>query len=109
MSQIDRILHDDSGSGLGWFFVGAALGVAVGMLLAPKSGSETRRYLVDKAGTGRDAVGGFGRDVVDRGKELYDKGRELAGEASELFERGRRLARGENPPPATPAPSGETA
>jgi gas vesicle protein len=106
MSEVDRILNEDSGSGIGWFFVGAALGVAIGMLLAPKSGSDTRRFIADKAGAGRDAVTGVGRTVADRGKEYYEKGRGLAGEASELFERGRRIVRGENPPP--PETTGET-
>jgi gas vesicle protein len=108
MSQIDKILDNDSGSSLAWFFAGAALGVAVGMLFAPKSGSEARRYIAEKAGSGRDAVSGLGRDMVDRSKELYEKGRELAGEASDLFERGRRLARGENQTTPTP-PAGENA
>jgi gas vesicle protein len=106
MSEVDRILSEDSGSGIGWFFVGAALGVAIGMLLAPKSGSETRRFIADKAGSGREAVTGAGRNVAERGKEYYEKGRGLAGEASELFERGRKIVRGENPPP--PETTGET-
>jgi gas vesicle protein len=106
MSEVDRILHDDSGSGIGWFFVGAAVGVTLGMLLAPKSGRDTRQYIADRAGAGREAVTGMSRDVADRGKEYYEKGRGLATEASDLFERGRRIVRGENPPP--PEPTGET-
>ena len=106
MSQVDRIVGGDSGSGLGWFFVGAALGVAIGVLLAPKSGSETRRYLADRAGSGRDAMSDMGRTMAERGKEYYEKGRGLAGEASELFERGRKIVRGEHPAP--PETAGES-
>jgi gas vesicle protein len=106
MSEVERILEDDSGSGIGWFFVGAALGTVIGLLLAPKSGSETRRYIADRAGAGREAVAGVSRNVADRGKEYYEKGRGLAGEASELFERGRKIVRGETPPP--PETTGET-
>jgi gas vesicle protein len=106
MSEVERILEDDSGSGIGWFFVGAAVGAVIGLLLAPKSGSETRRYIADRAGSGRETVTGMGRSVADRGKEYYEKGRGLASEASELFERGRKIVRGENPPP--PETTGET-
>jgi gas vesicle protein len=108
MSDIEKLLEDDSGSGIAWFIAGAALGVAVGMLFAPKSGRETRDYITERAGAGRDAVTGISRDVADRGREYYEKGRGLATEASELFERGRRIVRGENPPPpesAGPSPA----
>jgi gas vesicle protein len=97
MSQIEKILDDDGGSGIVWFIVGAALGLGVGMLLAPKSGRDTRRYLAERASAGRDVASNAGREMYERGKEVYDKGRHLADEATELFERGRRLVRGENP------------
>jgi gas vesicle protein len=103
MSEVEKIVDHDSGSGIIWFFAGAAIGAAVGMLLAPKSGSDTRRYLAERATAGRDTVSGAGRDVYERGKEAYEKARHLGDEASELFERGRRLVRGDKPP-AEPSP-----
>ena len=38
----------EKGNGLGKFIAGAAIGVGVGVLLAPKSGKETRKDLKDK-------------------------------------------------------------
>jgi gas vesicle protein len=39
--------NNTEGSGnLGWFLIGALIGVAGAILLAPKSGKETRDYLV---------------------------------------------------------------
>ncbi len=39
----------DLGGALGAFLAGALIGVGVGLLLAPKSGKETRRQLADLA------------------------------------------------------------
>ena len=41
---------------LSYFFLGLGLGVAVGVLFAPKSGAETREYLRGKAEEGTDYV-----------------------------------------------------
>ena len=88
-------MHDDNGGmGIAWFFVGAALGAAAALMLAPQSGSETRRVIRRKAEEGRERVSKSGRDVVDRGRELFDKGKELADEAAEVFERGKKALKG---------------
>ena len=65
------------------FLAGLSLGAAAGLLLAPRPGTETRRYLTDRAGSARI--------YLDKGRELYEQGRELADEAAELYEEGRHL------------------
>ena len=50
---------DKKKSGLGKFVLGAAVGAAVGVLLAPKKGSETRKDLKNKLD-----------DLVNKAKEL---------------------------------------
>ena len=57
------------------FFLGLGVGAGLGLLLAPKSGVETRGLIADKAGEGRDY--------------LRERGVELRGEADELVERGK--------------------
>jgi len=47
-------MEDDSK--LSYFFLGLGLGVAVGVLFAPKSGAETREFLRTKAEEGTDYV-----------------------------------------------------
>jgi gas vesicle protein len=84
--------HD--GNKLIWFLAGAAIGAAVALLYAPKSGRDTRRYIRKKAEEGREALIDTGRDIRDRGREFYHKGREIAEEAGELLEQGRRLVVG---------------
>ncbi len=39
--------REDSGSNVVFFLLGAAVGAAAGLLLAPKSGKETREQLAD--------------------------------------------------------------
>ena len=39
--------REDSGTNVVFFLVGAAVGAAAGLLLAPKSGKETREQLAD--------------------------------------------------------------
>lgn len=46
----------DDDNKLSFFFLGLGLGVAVGVLFAPKSGNETREYLRSKAEEGADLV-----------------------------------------------------
>jgi hypothetical protein len=66
-----------------YFAAGLSLGAAVGILLAPASGADTRRYLGSHAGAARE--------YLDYGRDLYDKGRELADEAAHMYEEGRDL------------------
>jgi gas vesicle protein len=60
----------------GYFFLGFGFGTALGLLLAPKSGSETRNYLRSKTQEGTDY--------------LKKQGQELADSATETIERGKR-------------------
>lgn len=57
---------------LGGLLFGAVVGAATGMLLAPKSGVETRREIKDKA-----------EEVYDRGREIYAEQRDRIDEAIE--------------------------
>lgn len=43
-------------SGFGYFLLGLGIGVAAGILWAPRAGEETRQLLADKAGEGADYV-----------------------------------------------------
>jgi gas vesicle protein len=86
--------EQDDNSRLGWFLAGAAIGAAVALLYAPKSGKDTRKYLSSSTKDGREAMEAGGRELMDRGKEIYERGRQIAEEAADLFERGRKLVQG---------------
>jgi gas vesicle protein len=74
-----------------WFLAGVGIGAGIALLYAPKTGRDTRRLIGKKARHGREAVADAGRDLIDKGRELYEKGRKVADDAAELFERGRRI------------------
>ena len=73
----------DDDNKLSYFFLGLGLGVAVGVLFAPKSGAETRDLLRSKAGEGADYVKRRGSelretaaDAIDRGKQTIQRHKE---------------------------------
>jgi gas vesicle protein len=86
--------EQDDNSRLAWFIAGAAVGAAVALLYAPKSGKDTRRYLSNSTKDGREAMEAGGRELMDRGREIYERGKQIAEDAADLFERGRKLVQG---------------
>lgn len=58
-----------------FFFLGIGVGVAVGMLFAPKSGDETRDLLLSKADEGKEYIRRRGEDLRDSASDLVDRGR----------------------------------
>jgi gas vesicle protein len=77
-----------------WFVAGAAVGASIALLYAPQSGKETRRILQKKTKEGRKALESTSRDLMDRGRDLYEKGLRVADEAAEMIERGRKIVEG---------------
>ena len=76
----------DENNGLAYFLVGLGVGVALGMLFAPKSGEETRQYLRSKAGEGTDYL----KARADEGKEYVKKrGEELRDQASDVLDKSK--------------------
>lgn len=73
-------------SGFGYFLLGLGIGVAAGILWAPRAGEETRQLLADKAGEGADFI-------KNRAQEGSDYVRQRTGDlkqsASDLYEQGR--------------------
>jgi gas vesicle protein len=55
----------DDDSKLSYFFLGLGLGVAVGVLFAPKAGAETRDFLLSKANEGADYAKRRAEDLRD--------------------------------------------
>ena len=88
-------MQNDSTSRILWFVTGACVGTALGVVLAPASGAETRRLLTTKAGETSHLVSQSGRDYLSKGRELYEMGCQLADDAAAMFDDGRRLMEGE--------------
>jgi gas vesicle protein len=81
-------------SNVGWFVAGALIGAAVAVLIAPKSGKETRQFLAGKVHEGKDAVADTGASIVEASRDMFDRGKRLVEDAADLFERGRKLVKG---------------
>ena len=76
----------EQNSGITYFVVGLGIGVAVGLLMAPRSGEETRQFLRTKADEGTDYL----RTKADEGKEFVRRrGSELRDSASDLIDRSK--------------------
>ncbi len=96
-AQDDKVTVRDEGDGAGWFawfLVGAAVGATAALLYAPKTGKDARRYITRKAQKSKVAIEDSTNDLVDTGKDLFDRGCKLVEDAAELFDRGRKLVRG---------------
>ncbi len=61
---------------LSYFFLGLGLGVAAGVLFAPKSGAETRDFLRSKADEGTDFVKRRAEDLRDTATDTLDRGKD---------------------------------
>lgn len=60
-----------------YFFLGLGLGVAVGLLFAPKSGSETREFLLTKADEGKDYLVRGGERIRDAAGDVIEKSKTI--------------------------------
>ena len=77
-----------------WLLTGIAIGATIALLYAPASGEVTRRKIVRKTQEGRDVLVESSKDMLERGREMYEHGRKLADDAAEMFERGRKIVEG---------------
>lgn len=69
----------DDSSKVSYFFLGLGIGVAAGILFAPKAGSETRELLRSKAEEGAGELKRRTADLKDSAGDLLDRGRDLVG------------------------------
>jgi len=63
----------DDDKRLSYFFLGLGIGVAVGVLFAPKSGLETRQLIRSKTEEGKDYLRRRGEELYDSAGEVVEK------------------------------------
>ncbi len=96
-------MADDRGSDaaavLGWFLFGTAVGAAAALLLAPKSGQETRDLLSEKSNEWSRRAQELAGEAQGRAGQWLDKSRELFEEQTQrlmsAFEAGKEAMREE--------------
>jgi gas vesicle protein len=60
-----------------YFMFGAMIGAATALLLAPRSGVETRKLIMSKAREGADVVASRAKSVVGKTSEYVERGKEI--------------------------------
>jgi gas vesicle protein len=80
----------DSNSGMTFItglFAGALIGTGIGLLFAPRKGSELREQLSDAATSMGKTASKAADDVVQKGRVAYDRARDVASRASDDLDR----------------------
>ena len=88
-----------AGDRAAFFLLGAAIGAAAALLMAPASGARTRRRLVRKGEEVADDLIDAGKELVEKCEDLYERSGELVGDAARelsgkyraLHEHGKQL------------------
>jgi len=83
---IREMAYNNGGSGSAtWFIVGALVGVAAGMLLAPKPGRESREILGEQARNWRDRANYQAGRLRERANEQARRFRERGAQQAEIL------------------------
>ena len=78
-------MSDRDSNSFVWFLAGLGLGALVGVLYAPRSGSETREVLRARAEEGREYMRSRAREARDQASQWADRGREVVNQQKEQF------------------------
>jgi gas vesicle protein len=71
-------MADNVGGKVSYFLVGLGIGALVGILFAPKSGEETREYLIGKAEEGKEYAQRKARELRERAEDLLERSKDVA-------------------------------
>jgi gas vesicle protein len=91
--------RNDAAGYLGWFFLGGMLGAVAALLMAPKTGRETREILTERGNEVAKRAQEMANEAQGRAGEWFDKSRELFEEQTQrlmtAFEAGKDAMRDE--------------
>ena len=91
--------RNDAAGYLGWFFLGGMIGAVAALLVAPKTGRETREILTERGNEVAKRAQEMATDAQGRAGEWFDKSRELFEEQTQrlmtAFEAGKDAMRDE--------------
>jgi len=73
---------EKAGDRAAFFLMGAAIGAAAALLLAPASGARTRRKLVRKGEAVTDYLIDAGKELIEQCEDLYERSGELVEDAT---------------------------
>src|SRR5437868_194061 len=107
--EYDRFEREEgSGSFLMGLLAGTVLGAGLGMLFAPKAGTELRNQLTEQAGKLRSTANDSYQQATDKVSQLVDRGRDAYDRARSAGTSGAAASTGTNDaaPMSNAGPSG---
>ena len=75
------------------FIVGLGVGAAIGVLFAPRSGDDTREYILESAKDGVDGAVAAGQKLIQRAQQDVDEAKGRMRQAKEVGEQAFREAK----------------
>ncbi|MGB8115726.1 MAG: YtxH domain-containing protein [Candidatus Sulfotelmatobacter sp.] len=78
-------MSDHDGNSFVWFLAGLGVGALVGVLYAPRAGSETRDVLRSKAEEGREYVKDRARQAREQASDWVDRSRDVVSQQKDQF------------------------
>lgn len=78
-------MSDRDGNSFVWFLAGLGVGALVGVLYAPRAGSEMREVLRSKAEEGRDYMKDRARQAREQASDWVDRGRDVVNQQKDQF------------------------
>ena len=77
--------EDNGASKVGIFLAGLGIGAVVALLFAPRSGKETREFIVQKTEEGRDFVKSKSEELRKQAEDAVEKGKDLVNKQKDLL------------------------
>jgi gas vesicle protein len=77
--------EENGGSHVAMFLAGLGIGAVVALLLAPRSGKETRDMIAQKAEEGRDFVTCKTEEIRKQAEDAVEKGKDLVNKQKDLL------------------------
>ena len=81
------MFRNDEGSGFPYLLIGIGIGMAAGLLLAPRSGEEVREDIRRRTNEGMDYLNQQADKLRDGAEKVIDKGQEWIGRHKPSHER----------------------
>lgn len=78
-------MSDHDGNSFMWFLAGLGVGALVGILYAPRAGSETREVLRSKAEEGREYMKSRARQAREQASDWAERGRDIVNQQKDQF------------------------
>ena len=78
-------MSESTGAKVSYLLIGLGVGSVLGIFFAPKSGKDTRKYLVHEAEKGKKYAQHKAREMRERAEDFVERGKEVAARQKETI------------------------